>query len=49
MGIRSALLAVSRVRGDKGEIFWFRGWGDLPFDAKLFAKPEDVKILDQKP
>ena len=42
-------MAVSRVRGDKGEIFWFRGWGDLPFDAKLFAKPEDVKIVDQKP
>jgi hypothetical protein len=42
-------MAVSRVRGDKGEIFWFRGWGDLPFDAKLFAKPEGVKIVDQKP
>ena len=42
-------MAVSRVRGDKGEIFWFRGWGDLPFDAKLFAKPEGVKILEQKP
>jgi hypothetical protein len=42
-------MAVSRVHGEKGEIFWFRGWGDLPFDAKLFAKPEDVKILNQKP
>jgi hypothetical protein len=42
-------MAVSRVRGEKGEIFWFRGWGDLPFDAKLFAKPEEVKIVEQKP
>jgi hypothetical protein len=40
-------MAVSRVRGEKSEIFWFRGWGDLPFDAKLFARPEGVKILDQ--
>lgn len=30
-------MAVSRVRGEKWEIFWFRGWGDLPFNAKLFG------------
>jgi hypothetical protein len=42
-------LAVSRVRGDKGEIFWFKGHGDLPFEPKLFAKPEDVKIEEAKP
>ena len=33
----------------KGEIFWFTGWGDLSFDASLFAKPEGVKIEEQKP
>ena len=48
-GVPERPLAVSRVRGGNGEIFWFRGWGDLPFDAKLFAKPEGVKILEQKP
>jgi len=42
-------MAVSRVHGDKGEIFWFSGWGDLPFDPALFAKPEGVKIEEQKP
>jgi hypothetical protein len=40
-------MLVSRVRGDKGEIFWFTGWGDLPFQPALFAKPEGVKIADQ--
>ncbi len=42
-------LAVSRVRGDKGEIFWFKGHGDLPFEPALFAKPENVKIDEPKP
>lgn len=41
-------MAVSRVRGDKGEIFWYKGWGDLPFDAALFAKPTGVTISEQK-
>ena len=40
---------VSRVRGDKGEIFWFTGWGDLPFDPALFTKPQGMKIEEQKP
>lgn len=42
-------MLVSRVRGDKGLIYWFTGWGDLPFDPALFAKPNGVKIDDQKP
>jgi hypothetical protein len=42
-------MLVSRVHGDKGEIFWFKGWGDLQFDPALFAKPEGVKIEEQKP
>ncbi len=42
-------LAVSRVRGDKGEIFWFKGHGDIPFESALFAKPEGVKIEEAKP
>jgi hypothetical protein len=47
-GIPERPLLVSRVRGDKGEIFWFSGWGDLPFDAALFAIPEGAKIEDQE-
>jgi hypothetical protein len=42
-------LAVGRVRGDKGEIYWFSGYGQVPFDAKLFVKPEGMKIEETKP
>lgn len=42
-------MAVARSRADKGEIFWFSGWGDVPFDPTLFARPQGVKIEDQKP
>jgi len=42
-------LSVGRVRGEKGEIYWYSGYGQLPFDAKLFAKPEGVKIEEMKP
>jgi hypothetical protein len=42
-------LAVSRVRGNKSEIYWFSGYGQVQFDPALFAKPEGVKIEDQKP
>jgi hypothetical protein len=42
-------MLVARVHGDKGEIFWFSGWGDLPFDPALFAKPSGVKVEDPKP
>ena len=42
-------LAVGRVRGGKGEIYWYSGYGQVPFDAKLFAKPEGTKIEEMKP
>lgn len=42
-------LAVGRVRGEKNDIFWYSGYGDLPFDPKLFTKPENVKIEEMKP
>jgi len=42
-------LAVGRVRADKGEIFWYSGYGQVPFDAKLFEKPEGMKIEEVKP
>jgi hypothetical protein len=37
-------VAVSRVRGDVRETFWYGAYEELPFDSKLFAKPEGVKI-----
>lgn len=42
-------MAAARVRGSKGEIFWFSGYGQLPFDAALFAKPGGVRIEYHKP
>jgi hypothetical protein len=41
-------LAVAWSRGEKHEIFWYSGYGQMDFDPKLFAKPEHVKINDQK-
>jgi len=42
-------MLVSRVRGDKSDMFWFSGWGDLKFDPALFEKPTGVTIEEQKP
>ena len=41
-------LAVGWTRGDKNEIFWYSGYGQMDFDPKLFAKPEHVKIEEVK-
>lgn len=48
-GIPERPLAVSRKRGDKDEIYWYSGYGHVPFDAKLFAKPEGMKVEEIKP
>jgi hypothetical protein len=40
-------LAVGRVYGDDGVIFFYSGFGEVPFDAKLFQKPEGVKIIEE--
>lgn len=42
-------LAVGRVRGSRAEIYWYSGFGQLPFDGNLFAKPEGVKIEGTHP
>jgi hypothetical protein len=36
--------AVARQRGETREIFWYDAYEQLPFDARLFAKPGGVKI-----
>jgi hypothetical protein len=41
-------LAVAWTRGEKHEIFWYSGYGQLDFDPTLFAKPEHVKIEEAK-
>ena len=32
--------AIARQRGTKREVYWYGSYEELPFDAKLFAKPE---------
>lgn len=41
-------LGVAWKRGDKHEIYWYSGYGLMDFNAKLFAKPEKVKIEEAK-
>lgn len=40
--------AVARRHGNANEIFWYGTYEQLPFDQKLFAKPEGVKIEEVK-
>lgn len=42
-------LAVARQRGGTREIYWYGLYEELPFEPKLFAKPEGVKIEEVKP
>jgi hypothetical protein len=42
-------LLVARLRGEKNDLFWYSGYGEMEFSPKLFAKPENVKIEDSKP
>jgi len=42
-------VAVSLKRGGETEIFLYSQYARMEFDAKLFAKPADVKIEDLKP
>jgi hypothetical protein len=42
-------LAVARAVGDKGEVFIYTAYEEIPFDPKFFAKPDGVKISEAKP
>jgi len=39
-------LLVAHTVGNKGEMFWYSGYGQVPFDRTLFAKPEGVTIAE---
>jgi hypothetical protein len=41
-------IAVGQKLGDKNDIYRYTGYGEVEFDTKLFAKPENVKIEDSK-
>jgi hypothetical protein len=40
--------AVARKHSKTNEIFWYGTYEQLPFDQKLFAKPEGVRIEEIK-
>jgi hypothetical protein len=40
--------AVAWQRGTAREVFWYGAYEQLPFDQKLFARPEGVKIEEVK-
>jgi len=42
-------VAVIRKNDKTREIMWYGEYAQVPFDAKLFAKPEGVKITEVKP
>jgi hypothetical protein len=42
-------LAVGRAVGDKGEVFIYTSYEEIPFEPKVFARPDDVKISEAKP
>lgn len=46
---RERPLAVGRAVGDKGEVFIYSAYEEVPFDPKLFAKPDGAKISEAKP
>lgn len=41
-------LALGRTCEEKGEILWYSGYGQVPFDPKLFSRPEGVTIEELK-
>jgi hypothetical protein len=41
-------VAMTKQQGNKREVYWYGTYEEIPFDPKLFAKPEGVKIEDAK-
>jgi hypothetical protein len=39
---------VARQQRDKRDIYWSGSYEEVLFDARLFAKPEGIKIEDVK-
>ena len=41
-------LLVGHTYGNKGELVWYSGYGQIPFDPNLFEKPDGVTIEEPK-
>lgn len=48
MGTPERPWAVARQHGNLHEIYWYGVYDQLPFDPKLFARPEGVEIEEAK-
>lgn len=42
-------VAIARQHGDVREVYWYGDYAEIPFDGKLFAPPNGVKIEEAKP
>jgi hypothetical protein len=40
--------AAGRAAGEKGEVYIYTAYDEIPFDPKLFAKPKGVTIQEVK-
>jgi hypothetical protein len=48
-GVPERPVAVARQRGSIREVYWYGDYEEIPFDAKLFARPDGVKIEEARP
>lgn len=48
-GTPEAPVAVARKTDKTSEIFWYGEYAQVPFDDKLFAKPEGMSLEEVKP
>lgn len=37
-------VAVARPHGNEREVYWYETYEEVPFDSKLFTKPNGVKV-----
>ncbi len=42
-------VAIARQHGDVRQVYWYGDYTEIPFDAKIFAPPDGVKVEDVKP
>jgi hypothetical protein len=41
-------VAVARQHGNKRDAYWYGTYEEVPFDDRLFVKPDDIKVEDTK-
>jgi hypothetical protein len=41
-------VAIARQHGNKRDVYWYGTYEEVPFDSKLFTKPDDIKVENAK-